>query len=146
MTDWLFHLLTQDQWLALTGSRSIAAQTPIIDRPHFHHHKTSLPPYAPPSLAQEGFIHLSTRSQVCGVADRFYRNQGTLILLAIDPQQLQGEIRWEAPAHPDGSPPEANAPRFPHLYGSLNWDAVIEVYDLPQHGGQFTLPPALLCL
>ena len=44
MTDWLFHLLTQDQWLALTGSRSIAAQTPITDRPHFHHHKTSLPP------------------------------------------------------------------------------------------------------
>lgn len=144
MTDWLFHLLTQEQWLALTGSLAIAAKTETpIDRPSFHRHKTNLPPYAPPSLAQEGFIHLSTRSQVCGVADRFYQNQGDLILLAIDPHHLHSEIRWEAPAHPDGSPPEADAPLFPHLYGSLNWDAVIEVYDLPQHGGRFTLPPAL---
>ncbi|MEB3274297.1 MAG: DUF952 domain-containing protein [Prochlorothrix sp.] len=161
IADSLFHLLTLPQWHALLRTASIgfapveaalgdpaSGDATSIDRPldlaAFQDHKATLPPYAPPSLTEEGFIHLSSREQVCGVANRFYQDQGDLILLEIDPQRLQADLRWEAPVHPDGSPPEPDAPQFPHLYGSLNLDAVIEWYNLPQRDGQFTLPATLL--
>ena len=74
--------------------------------------------YAPPSLEREGFIHLCTEAQLSGVVERFYRTQRDMILLTIDPNRLQAELRYE-----EGEPGEA----FPHLYGPLNLDAVIAV-------------------
>ena len=41
--------------------------------------------YRPSSLADEGFIHCSTRRQVVQVADFLYHGQAGLILLEIDP-------------------------------------------------------------
>ncbi len=74
--------------------------------------------YAPPSLEREGFIHLCTEVQLSGVVERFYRTQRDMLLLTIDPNRLQAELRYE-----EGEPGEA----FPHLYGPLNLDAVIAV-------------------
>jgi glutathione S-transferase len=70
------------------------------------------------TLAEEGFIHASSASQVTGVANRYYRHvQGDLLLLAIDPERVRAEVRWdEVP----GSPLP-----FPHIYGPLNVDAVV---------------------
>jgi len=101
--------------------------------------------YSAPSLESEGFIHFSTRDQVLQVANDFYRGQADLLLLCIDESRLASELRWEAPAHPT---PEAAHKReqdapFPHLYGVLNLDAVVAVYDF--HAGRtgFALPPGL---
>ncbi|HZU40467.1 MAG TPA: DUF952 domain-containing protein [Solirubrobacteraceae bacterium] len=71
------------------------------------------------TLEQEGFIHLSFARQVKTVADAFYRNAGELVLLRLDPRRLAAPVRVEAVAGSDE--------RFPHLYGELNLDAVIEV-------------------
>lgn len=70
------------------------------------------------TLAEEGFIHASSASQVTGVANRYYRDvRGDLLLLAIDPERVRAEVRWdEVP----GSPLP-----FPHIYGPLNVDAVV---------------------
>jgi uncharacterized protein (DUF952 family) len=82
--------------------------------------------YRATSLETEGFIHLSESSQVKGVAQRFYRNRTGLVLLEIDPAQLEAEVRFdEVPGH--GT--------FPHLYGPLNLDAVIQVSPF-QPGGE----------
>jgi uncharacterized protein (DUF952 family) len=74
-------------------------------------------------LADEGFIHLSTRDQVAGVLDRFYRGVPDLVLLHVDESRLQAPLVYERV----GDAPEP----FPHLYGPLDVDAVVAVEDLP---------------
>ncbi|MEM9161930.1 MAG: DUF952 domain-containing protein [Cyanobacteria bacterium P01_F01_bin.4] len=77
--------------------------------------------YRPASLATEGFIHLSEKAQVAWVANQFYQGQSGLLLLEIVPDRLQADLRYdEVPDH--GT--------FPHLYGPLNLDAVVQVWSL----------------
>jgi uncharacterized protein (DUF952 family) len=96
--------------------------------------------YRPASLASEGFIHCSTAAQVPGVANAFYRGQGDLLLLVIDPARLHAPLREEPPAEDPAS--EA---RFPHIYGPLNVDAVVRVVPfVPDAAGRFSLPPDAL--
>ena len=101
--------------------------------------------YCPPSLADEGFIHCSTRGQVLGVADDFYRGRADLRLLCIDEKRLKSELRWEAPAHPDPARmnPSQDDALFPHIYGALNLDAVVCVADFNETESGFALPPDL---
>lgn len=83
------------------------------------------------SLADEGFIHLSTAAQWPGVLDRYYReHEGDLVLLTVDPALLdpETELRWEA-----GGPTTGEL--FPHLYGPLPLGAVTATRLLtPPHG------------
>lgn len=74
--------------------------------------------YEAASLAIEGFIHLSTEEQVAGVLERYYQNVPDLLLLHIDPARLTAELRYEAATHNE---------LFPHLYGPINRDAVINI-------------------
>ena len=98
--------------------------------------------YSAPTLATEGFIHCSRRSQVASVANDFYRGQSDLLLLCIDEDRLTAELRWEAPAHPrpESAVETSNEAMFPHLYGPLNLDAVLEVLDLVEADEGFKLP------
>ena len=73
--------------------------------------------YRAPSLDTDGFIHLSTEAQWRGVVQRFYRDRDDLVLLVIDSDQLSAEVRHEW----------ADDDAFPHLYGPLDLDAVVEV-------------------
>ena len=84
--------------------------------------------YAPSSLSLEGFIHCSTADQVSATAKRWFAGEKDLLLLRIDTQILAAELKYEAPRN---AGPERQHERFPHLYGALNLDAVIEVLDLP---------------
>lgn len=70
------------------------------------------------TLAEEGFIHASTRTQVEGVANRFYSDVEQLVLLTIDPTKVEADIKWERPA------PEIDE-LFPHIYGPLPVGAVV---------------------
>ncbi len=115
--------------------------------------------YRAESLASEGFIHFSGSHQVLGVARRFYAGQHGLVLLAVDPSQLTAQLKYEAPVHPvtaqaplkneDFSADERlkDNNTFPHLYGPLNFDAVVATYDFePDSNGQFALPAGLLSI
>ena len=77
--------------------------------------------YRAESLAREGFIHLSTAAQWRATLARFFRGQRDLVLLAIRSEALHAPVRFD----------EADGERFPHLYGPLNLDAVVEAQDLP---------------
>jgi glutathione S-transferase len=87
------------------------------------------------TLAEEGFIHASQASQVARTANKFYRDvDGDLVLLVIDPGLLRAEVRYEDVAG-------AELP-FPHLYGPLNVDAVIEARPFaPGPDGAFAFGP-----
>lgn len=113
--------------------------------------------YRAESLASEGFIHFSGSHQVLGVAHRFYAGQHGLVLLAVDPSQLTAQLKYEAPIHPVTAPLKnedfagderlKDETTFPHLYGPLNFDAVIATYDFePDSNGTFSLPAGLLSI
>lgn len=97
--------------------------------------------YTAPSLYTEGFIHCSTPDQVLPVAKKFYKGQSGLVLLMIEPALLTSTLNWEAPS---GGTPPPGAPSgdpFPHIYGPINLDAVVNVFDFTfDSSGSFTLP------
>ena len=71
------------------------------------------------TLAEEGFIHASTAEQVPLVAGAYYRDAPDLVLLVIDTERVRPELRYEqVPGQPDP---------YPHIYGPLNLDAVVEM-------------------
>lgn len=68
------------------------------------------------TLEEVGFIHAATEAQVDGVQARFYADAGDLVLLTIDTDRLSSP--WQLDPVGDDE--------FPHIYGPLNLDAVIE--------------------
>lgn len=103
--------------------------------------------YHTPSLQTEGFIHCSSREQIIKVANAFYRDLPDLVLLCIETDYLEADLKWEDPAHPnpDAPPPTADSEKFPHVYGEINLNAVVRVVDFPAgEDGMFSLPPDLL--
>lgn len=97
--------------------------------------------YLADSLSSEGFIHCSTLAQVLPVAEKFYKGQGDLVLLMIEPARLTSTLKWEAPS--GGTPPPGvpEGDPFPHIYGPINLEAVINVFDfIRDSNGDFQLP------
>jgi uncharacterized protein (DUF952 family) len=72
-------------------------------------------------LAFDGFIHCSTPEQINKVAQRLFKGARNLVILEIDPEKLQSEIKYESQAQGKES--------YPHIYGQLNIDAVVSVKD-----------------
>jgi uncharacterized protein (DUF952 family) len=79
--------------------------------------------YRADSLATEGFIHCSTSAQVVWVANRFYSGQTGLVLLKVERDRLQNPLQFDE---------IETGELFPHLYGALNLDAVVEVLEFNQ--------------
>ncbi|GHH81764.1 hypothetical protein GCM10018793_39910 [Streptomyces sulfonofaciens] len=74
------------------------------------------------TLQEQGFIHCSLRHQLPGVARVVYGDHpdpGDLVVLVIDGDRLSAPVRHEA-LEPGGEV-------FPHIYGPLPVDAVVEV-------------------
>ena len=97
--------------------------------------------YIAESLATEGFIHCSTISQVIPVANNFYKGQRDLVLLQIEPTLLSSTLKWEAPS--GGTPPPGvpAGDQFPHVYGPINLNAVVNVIDLVRDAeGGWSMP------
>ena len=78
--------------------------------------------YEAPSLVTEGFIHLSKKEQVAGVLQRYYKNVTELLLLHVDESKLSAELKYELATSVNEE--------FPHLFGRLNLDAVVEVSEI----------------
>ncbi|MGZ4738051.1 MAG: DUF952 domain-containing protein [Ilumatobacteraceae bacterium] len=77
-------------------------------------------------LTDEGYIHCSTSAQWRGVVDRFYADARDLLLLHVDEQLLTSPLVYE-------QLPGAPEP-FPHVYGPINLDAVVDVERLETSG------------
>ena len=97
-SDYIVHICPQGDWLKAQDAGVYRAE----------------------SLGTEGFIHCSRPAQALDVLNRFYQGVLDLLLLWIDPRQVEADIRWEA----------VDGDEFPHIYGPLNLDAVIAVDEL----------------
>ncbi len=90
-------------------------------------------PYAPASLETDGFIHCSAGEQVPRVAAALFAGRSDLLLVEIDPGRLEAPVRWED-CYGTGE-------EFPHIYGPLTRDAVIDTRPYrPDERGQFPDP------
>jgi uncharacterized protein (DUF952 family) len=111
MTDKIaYKVLTTDEWAALNAG---AFQGAPIDK-------------------ADGFIHLSTTSQLTETVDRHFSGQQGLIIAAIDLAALGDSVRWETSRHGE---------LFPHVYASLKRKFVIAWCPLERHAnGTVRLP------
>ncbi len=70
---------------------------------------------------RDGFIHLSTRSQLAGTAAKFFRGQRDLLLVEFRSDDLGTELVWE---------PSRGGELFPHLYAELPANKALSVRPL----------------
>jgi len=96
---------------------------------HTHVYKLlPTPPQFPLPLSkldqESGYIHLCTPQQAPGVAERFMGECKELWVLKVSLEVVGGEVRWE----------EVGGERFPHLYGTLEREAVEEVGRVEKDG------------
>ena len=90
--------------------------------------------YRPHGFAREGFVHCSYAGQVIRTANKFYRGVNGLVLLVIDPTRLTCRVVEENL--------EGGSELFPHAYGPLTIDSVIDIHAFPcDHDGSFTNLP-----
>lgn len=100
MSDRIFHITTVEVWEKQKPTGS----------------------YRSDSLETEGFIHCSDEGQVEPTWRRIFGGKSGLIVLEINVEQLESELRYE-----QGQPDEM----FPHIYGPINVEAVTSVTVLP---------------
>ncbi|WNI22508.1 DUF952 domain-containing protein [Streptomyces sp. ITFR-16] len=80
------------------------------------------------TLSEEGFIHCSLPHQLPGVARMLYgAGDHDLVVLVIDTDRLPAPVRYE-PAAPGGE-------EFPHIYGPVPVEAVVDVRPWPHKEG-----------
>lgn len=78
--------------------------------------------YTAASLEQEGFIHCCRPEQLEGVLDRYYKQVQNLLVLHIDESLLTVPVKYE--------PSPLAHELFPHVYGTINLEAVQTIKPL----------------
>lgn len=76
---------------------------------------------APVDLA-DGFIHFSDASQVQGTLSKHFHGRKDLLLIAVDADGLGDALKWEI---------SRGGALFPHLYGNLTMESVVESRPIP---------------
>jgi uncharacterized protein (DUF952 family) len=88
--------------------------------------------YIPRDYDEEGFIHATKGDDLLvKVANRVYRDfTGELLVLVIDESRVAAEIKYERAK--DGL-------LYPHIYGALNQDAIIQIRRMDKAGDGWRL-------
>tara|TARA_B100001971_G_scaffold215192_1_gene259765 strand:- start:19221 stop:19517 length:297 start_codon:yes stop_codon:yes gene_type:complete len=69
------------------------------------------------SLHAEGFIHLSTKSQLEESLNIYFKDRTDITILELDSDKIKGTLKWEHS--------KERGEDFPHLYNPLNVSAVV---------------------
>lgn len=112
----IFHIATEADWLAAKASGAYTTSTFGV------------------TLEQEGFLHCSRDSQAARVLSTYYVDVAEpLTLLTIDTGRLSSPWQFDEAPGADLT--------FPHIYGPLNPDAVVETTPLVKTAsGEWELP------
>ena len=78
--------------------------------------------YRPPSLLEEGFIHCSRKDDLVESARRWFGDEDSLLVLCIDPSDLEAEIRYENSA--------GRTALMPHVFGPIPISAIQSILIL----------------
>jgi uncharacterized protein (DUF952 family) len=116
----------------------------MLDKPRYAFHYTPSSyferfgpgeDYTPPEYAEEGFIHTTDGAEnMAKVANWIYKDdQREFTVLYIDKELVKSPIRYDDPDE-----------IYPHIYGPLNLDAVVETRPaLREPDGTFLPMPEL---
>ena len=105
---WIYHLALAEDWRAAQATGEYRISTRGL------------------TLEQVGFLHASYAHQIAATYQRFYADAGPLKLLMIDPQRLAAlGLPLRAEPAPD------SGELFPHVYGVLPVEAVLQVEAYP---------------
>ena len=85
----------------------------------------------------DGFIHLSTSSQLGLTLSLYYKDYKEVVLLQVDTDKVKDKLILEEPV-PRGS----RSGFFPHIYGELLTEQITKVWYLER--GAFVLPEEIL--
>ena len=92
--------------------------------------------YIHASLSLEGFIHCSKKTQLIQVSNTFFKGNKNLLLLKIEAKKIESRLEYDFV--------EEMKEYFPHIYGPLNLNAVVqEITFSPLENGEFALPSEL---
>jgi glutathione S-transferase len=105
---WIYHLALADDWRAARADGEYRISTRGL------------------TLEQVGFIHASYAHQLGATHERFFGDAGPLKLLVLDPAELE---RRGLAVRPEPAP--GSGELFPHLYGALPVQAVLQVEAYP---------------
>lgn len=87
----------------------------------------------PMQAGREDFIHCTDGAEnMAATANRYYRAvPGQFILLVIDLDKVKSPVKYEDTNH-----------IYPHIYGSLNRDAIVKIVPIPRaaDGLEFLAP------
>jgi uncharacterized protein (DUF952 family) len=77
--------------------------------------------YSPSAFQKENFIHCCSKEQLSGVLKRYFDGKKNLVLLTLDEKKIKAPLKYE---------PSTNNDLYPHIYGQINKDAIIDVSPL----------------
>jgi len=80
---------------------------------------------------EDGYVHFSTKDQVRETAAKHFQGEDGLILLALETEALEPELKWE---------PSRGGALFPHLYRALTTQDVLWARALPLVDGTHHFP------
>lgn len=102
----------------------------VTTRDDWQEHKNS-GNYEPESLDTQGFIHCSSGHQVEDTANKHFADKEQILLLVIDVAMVREQIKYEE---------DKNGEKFPHIYGPLSINAVIDQIDVAaEENGKFNI-------
>ena len=73
-------------------------------------------------------VHFRTSFKRCS---KHFVHEEDVLLLTINPAVVKAEIKYEL---------ASNGQKYPHVYGAINIDAIIDVVPFPKEKGEFILP------
>ena len=111
LNNQIYKVLTLDEWESAQNSGEIITE---LDK-------------------KDGFIHLSTATQLNATLSLYFSKEDSVVLLQIDHAQMNDQLKFEAPI-----PPGNRTSSFPHYYGDLNTNFVSEIWHLNR--GAFEIP------
>ena len=82
---------------------------------------------------KDGFVHLSTATQLNATLSLYFAKEESVMLLQVDQAKIHDGIKYEAPI-----PPGSRTSSFPHYYGDLNISAISNIWHLNR--GAFEIP------
>ena len=86
---------------------------------------------------KDGFIHLSTSSQLASILSLFFAQHEKLVLLQLKQEEINDSLIFEDPV-----PKGELSGLFPHLYSDLEINQVSQMWHLER--GAFILPEEIL--
>ena len=86
--------------------------------------------FRPLSLDSDGFVHCSTLKQYKATIERYFSEVQEIIILQIDEGKLKSTLKYEL---------SKTGEKFPHIYGGINREAIIEAKKYSQWRGSFDL-------